>query len=120
MNSINQYRYYDLIVQNPNDSVLDIKNDTNAIISIKNDTFYELINEKNIKQIGIQSLPGSKFYFNEPKFPIIIGNTGYFEIGLDAKITIGAVYIDNDTRNLITNNPAAMIIIDTIEEKGGN
>ena len=35
-----------------------------------------------IKHLGIQTIPGVKFYINEVKEPIIIGQTGIFELDL--------------------------------------
>jgi hypothetical protein len=35
-----------------------------------------------IVQLGIQSVPGTKFYLNGSNNPIIIGNTGIYELDL--------------------------------------
>jgi hypothetical protein len=35
-----------------------------------------------IVQLGIQALPGTKFYLNGNNMPIVIGNTGIYELDL--------------------------------------
>lgn len=110
---INQYRYYNLAIEGIEGQ--DKGEDSNTISSADKPNFYCILQNKNIKQIGVQSLPGIKLYFNSTEYPIIIGNNGYFEIDIDSNITITTLFIDSTSRDLIRNNPAAMLLIDTIE-----
>ena len=74
--------------------------------------------DKNIYQIGIQALPGTKFYLNNglDNLPAIIGLSGLFEISLESDILIKTIRFDYDSLLVIRDNPSAFIIIDTIEE----
>lgn len=44
-----------------------------------------------VYQIGIQCLPGTKFFLNESDDPIIIGATGIYELDLHEKTAITAI-----------------------------
>lgn len=103
-----------------NQYIYDTVSDTTGVID---DDKYILFSGKYICQIGIQGLPGTKLYFNSTTYPIIIGSNGYFEISSTANIIIEKLYIDAKSMDLISKNPAAMLIVDTIEkleENGGN
>lgn len=69
-----------------------------------------------ILQIGIQSLPGTKFYINNGTTPIIIGNSGTFELDLMNKTQISALYFDVESLKLISKSPSAGLIIDVTYE----
>lgn len=119
--TIKQYIYKDLKLANTEDE-FDKGQDIvlgfgNSLVGSSSYSFYTILQNKNIKQIGIQTLPGVKIYFNSTLYPIIIGNNGYFEISVDNNITISSLYIDAASRSLVASNPAAMLLIDTIEEE---
>ena len=73
-----------------------------------------------ISQIGIQSIPGTKFYLNNSYLPIIIGYTGIYELDVDDLAEITSLRFDNESLNKIKNNPETYLIIDIIYEKGDN
>ena len=74
----------------------------------------------NIIQLGIQGLPGTKFYINESIGPVILGYTGIYELDVDGISTITSLKFDKKSIETINNNPNAHLIIDFIYESGGN
>ena len=73
-----------------------------------------------ITQLGIQSLPGTKFYLNNSSSPIIIGQTGIYELNLDdSPAEIIALSFDFQSIQAIENNDNAYLIIDMIYEGEG-
>ena len=73
-----------------------------------------------ISQIGIQAIPGTKFYLNNSYLPIVIGYTGIYELDVDNLAEITSLRFDNESLNKIKNNPETYLIIDIIYEKGDN
>ena len=71
-----------------------------------------------VLQLGIQALPGTKFYLNNAVDPIVIGLTGIWEVDLDGQTEITAIQIDNQSIQNIANNPNAYQIIDVIYDDG--
>lgn len=71
-----------------------------------------------ISQIGIQATPGTAFYLNRSTEPIIIGNTGIFELDLNDQIEIIALRFDAKSIQFINENINAYLIIDVICEGG--
>lgn len=71
-----------------------------------------------ILQLGVQSLPGVKFYLNNAAEPIVIGQTGIFELDLKAKTEISKLQFDYDSMNMINTNNNAYLIIDIIYDTG--
>ncbi len=70
-----------------------------------------------IVQLGIQSLPGTKFYLNNSKEPVIIGNTGIYELDLQGKTEITSLSFDGKSISAINTNNNSYLIIDIIYEK---
>ena len=74
-----------------------------------------------MKQIGIQSMPGVKFYLNNSTEPITIGSTGIYELDLEGYAEITNLAFDIKGLERIDNNPNAYLIVDIISDKwGGN
>ena len=46
-----------------------------------------------IIQLGIQTLPGTKFYLNGSNNPIIIGSTGIYELNLEGLTEINSFHL---------------------------
>lgn len=86
----------------------------------------QLINEKffaqymPITQIGIQTMPGTKFYLNDIQrnYPIIIGYTGIYELKLDGIAEINSLAFDGESISRIANTSDAYLIIDMVYESG--
>ena len=72
-----------------------------------------------IVQLGIQSVPGVKFYLNKSEEPIIIGETGIYDLELDSTTQINHLSFAVDSLNMINANPNTYIIIDMIYEGKG-
>ena len=70
-----------------------------------------------IIQLGIQSLPGTKFYLNNSTSPIIIGQTCIYELNLEGMSEITALSFDAKSVQAINNNNNAYLIVDIIYEK---
>lgn len=70
-----------------------------------------------IVQLGVQSLPGTKFYLNGSSNPIIIGNTGIYELNLEGLTQINSLQFDSSSISLIESNKNAYLIVDIIYEK---
>lgn len=68
-----------------------------------------------IIQLGIQTMPGVKFYLNNSHDPIIVGNTGIYELNVDNLTEITALNFDYASLELVDRNPrTAYIIIDIL------
>ena len=70
-----------------------------------------------MKQIGIQTMPGVKFYLNNSIEPIIIGSTGIYELNVDNLTEITALSFDTTSINMINETPStSYIIVDILYE----
>lgn len=71
-----------------------------------------------VSQLGIQALPGTKFYLNNNTHSVIVGLTGTYELNLEGKAEITALQFDNESINATRLNDNAYIIIDIVYEDG--
>lgn len=71
-----------------------------------------------IVQLGIQALPGTRFFLNGNQYPIIIGNTGIYELDLQGQGEITALSFESRSINAIKENENAYLIVDIIYEEG--
>ena len=70
-----------------------------------------------MKQIGIQSMPGVKFYLNNSIEPIVIGSTGIYELNVENMTEITALSFDTTSINMINQTPStSYIIVDILYE----
>lgn len=119
---IKQYRYYndnnDGVTQNQPKEVVG-EDGVKQLVSYKH-YVSGLVFGSNfpVLQLGIQALPGTKFYLNNAVDPIVIGLTGIWEIDLDGQTEITAIQIDNQSIQNIRNNNNAFLIIDVIYDDG--
>lgn len=67
-----------------------------------------------IVKIGIQTIPGMKFYLNDNVYPILVGPTGIYELDLEGFSEVNKISIDIKSMSLIAKNPSAYLIIDII------
>lgn len=71
---------------------------------------------KPVVQMGIQANPGVRFYVNNSITPVMIGNTGIYEIDLEGLGTIDQIRFDRDSlSSMDEHNP---LMIDIIYEGG--
>ncbi len=71
-----------------------------------------------VVQLGIQSLPGTKFYLNNSLNPIIIGATGIYELDLNGLAEITSLAFESKSIDIINEAPSASLIVDIIYEDG--
>lgn len=69
-------------------------------------------------QLGIQSLPGTKFYLNNALEPIIIGVTGIYELELNEQTQITKIQFNSDSMKLLKDNQNAYLIVDIVYDDG--
>lgn len=70
-----------------------------------------------MKQIGIQTMPGVKFYLNNSTEPIVIGSTGIYELNVENMTEITALSFDTTSINMINETPStSYIIVDILYE----
>lgn len=69
-------------------------------------------------QLGIQSLPGTKFYLNNSLEPIIMGYTGIYELDLEGNIEITKLTFDANSIDLINKLNDGILLVDVIYEDG--
>lgn len=74
-----------------------------------------------IEQLGIQTLPGTKFYLNQSLDPIIIGSTGIYELDLrNTTAILSSLRFDAKSMEKIKDLDNGFLIIDLVYTGGGN
>jgi hypothetical protein len=53
---------------------------------------------------------------NDNKYPVIIGQTGIYELDIESSGTIYSMIFDSRSLDLINNSPSAYLIIDYVSE----
>lgn len=121
---IYQFRYYD--DSNPLNSPLgatskDWAAATTAQPSAKaftdfggGDNGIALPSKFSIIQLGIQTIPGTKFYLNGNMRPITVGVTGIYEISLEDDVTIESLVFNQTSMERIKENDGAYLIVDML------
>lgn len=102
---IMQFRYY---------AEGNSKNQPKTISKAKLATGSIFANYLPITQLGIQALPGTKFYLNNSITPIIIGSTGIYELDLEGLSEITNLSFEGLSVEAINKNNNAYLIIDVI------
>lgn len=75
-------------------------------------------NGVHIKKIGIQTLPGTKLFFNRGSEHVIVGFTGILEVDLtNSQQEITMVNFSQDSMELIRDGEGAYLIIDFLYEE---
>ena len=72
----------------------------------------------SIIQLGIQALPGTKFYVNGGYSPVIIGTSGIYELDLNGLSEISSLYFNGDSIRAIEESDIATLLIDILYEDG--
>ncbi len=106
-NKIMQFRYYGEKVSNNQPSNISASNLASGHI---------FSGYLPITQLGIQTLPGTKFYLNNSIYPVVIGSTGIYELDLKGVTQITEIHFDKRSLNLINENNNAYLIIDIIAD----
>lgn len=111
---VKQFRYYSENIENINSNY---PSNINKQSLVAGNIF---ANYMPISKLGIQSIPGTKFYLNNSSSPIIVGNTGIFELDLNKQTEIIALRFDAKSIQFINDNLNAYLIIDMIYEGEGD
>lgn len=109
---IDQLRYYG--VNNarnyPNDNPEQGKN-----VWIKESENHLLSNYGNVIKLGIQGLPGTKFFLNNLSNGIVIDHTGVYELDLtNTTAVISSLYFDPVSLTRISEIDNAVLIVDIL------
>lgn len=72
----------------------------------------------HIKQLGIQAPPGSTFFVNGSGSPIIIGDSGVFELTLNGDLEISSIAFSAETLTRVEKSGSGYLIIDIMYEGG--
>lgn len=106
--AIKQFRYY---------GDADVRNQPSGAISLTTLANGQVFRDSNIfpvLAIGIQTLPGTKFYLNGSPDPIIVGSTGIYELNVVNKAEIVNILIDAVSLLSIRDSDAGYLIIDVL------
>ena len=109
-----QIRYYGDNEANKTDS----KNQPRNLTSVQLRSGSAFSDYMPLKQIGIQTMPGVEFYLNGSIEPIIIGNTGIYELNVENLTDITSLSFDYKSLKMINDSPStAYIIVDMLYDK---
>lgn len=106
--TIGQVRFYG--DNNPNNS-----SDEVTKVNLENGLLFQ--KHVPITQLGIQTLPGTQVFINENPRPIIIGQTGIYELNVQGNSSINNLEFRRTSLDLIEKSPSAYLIIDFISER---
>lgn len=67
-----------------------------------------------ILQLGIQALPGTKFYLNGNINPIYVGSSGIYDLDIKEEIRINGLAFEQDSMNRINDTGSAILIVDIL------
>lgn len=70
-----------------------------------------------IIQLGVQGLPGTRFYVNESGNSIIVGYTGIYELDSNLVYSIRKLSFDSTSLNLIANSDNGYLLVDIVYEE---
>lgn len=73
---------------------------------------------KRIIQLGIQTLPGTKFSINNNPAWLVVGMTGIYELNVDGLTAITGIVFDPNSISMISANDNAYLIVDYLYEDG--
>lgn len=108
MKKIIQFRYYNDSSEKNNPSGLTLKDLATGRIF---DKYLPIV------QLGIQALPGTKFYINNSQNSIVVGYTGIYELNSNLVYSIRQLSFDTKSLNLIANNDNGYLLVDIIYEE---
>ena len=118
MATAKQFRFYN---QNSNKNYSPNGHPKVSYKTLVNGTLFDLRQDNPAFQIGIQALPGTKFYLNNGRSSnskIIIGSTGIYELNTEnININIINLQFDGQSINDIDQNDNACLIVDIIYTK---
>ena len=78
------------------------------------EVFYDYL---PITQLGIQTLPGVKFYLNDSTDPVVINGSGIYDLMADGTLKITKLQFDSDGLQRITDSLNSYLIVDILYGK---
>ena len=108
MKKIRQFRYYNDSSEKNNPPELKMQD---LVTGRAFDNYVPIL------QLGIQGLPGTKFYINGNNNSLVIGYTGIYELDSSLIYSIRRLSFDSDSINLIRNNDNGYLLVDIIYEE---
>ena len=115
---LKQYRYYG---ENSIRNYPMLENNTITADTLQTGSiFFVDTNLGVITQLGIQTMPGIKFYLNGNISPIIIGKNGIFDLNVENISQITALQFDKESINRLNATPNSYLLVDAIYEKEEN
>lgn len=108
MKKIKQFRYYNDTSDKNNPSGLTAKDLTTGR------AFTQYL---PIVQLGIQAIPGTKFYINNGQNSIVVGYTGIYELDSSLVYSIRQLNFDTTSVDLIGKNDNGYLLVDIIYEE---
>lgn len=109
--AVRQYRYYSENDSNNYPSNISLANLCNGNIFRDPQVF-------PVVALGIQTLPGTKFYLNGSNNPIIVGSTGIYELDVIDKAEIVNILLDYTSMLAIRDSDVGYLIIDVLYDTG--
>lgn len=106
---VKQFRYYGK--GNSNNT-----NNTDISSLSKGKVFFDDVDAQSIVQLGIQTIPGTKFYLNDGVEPILVGTTGIYELDISGLADITSLKFDYTSLTNIQDLDGAYLIVDAIYE----
>lgn len=110
--AVRQYCFYG-ISNNSNTQGLTMNNLISGSIFFNESTLGPIV------QLGIQALPGTRFYLNSSITPVIIGSSGIYELNLRSEAQITMLSFERASLERISDTPSAVLIVDAIYEVEG-
>ena len=115
---IKQFRYYGDNSSKNQPTQIAINNQNKNVTSIDYINGNVFASYYPIVQLGIQALPGTKFFLNNSQEPIIMGYTGIYELDLEGSIEITKITFDRYSLDLINSLNDAVLLVDIIYDDG--
>ena len=109
---VKQYRFYDSLDTTKNQPLGINKEQLVNGKVFDNPSCYPIL------QLGIQALPGTKFYLNSSVDPVVVGFTGIYELDLENQAEIVKLTFNEKSLDAIDVNANGYLIIDVLYEDG--
>lgn len=109
---VKQYRFYNAEDKTRNQP------STITIDNLVNGKVFNTPSCYPILQLGIQALPGTKFYLNSSIDPVVVGFTGIYELDLENQAEIVKLTFNKESIKTIDSNANGYLIIDVLYEDG--
>lgn len=115
---LRQYRYYG---ENSSRNYPNLENNTITADNLETGSIFFVDTTLGvITQLGIQTMPGIKFYLNSSVSPVVIGKNGIFDLNVENISQISALQFDQESINRLQATPNSYLLIDAIYEKEEN